>query len=139
MTGRTVILFEPDDLSAGEVPLEAENVSDLGAAPGVDRLIVITDAAQVAARLGEQFQPFILGAVGVLIFVDQQIAKAVAIGGEDIRMGAEDHQHMQQEVAEVAGIERAKPLLILAVELGAATGRESFGLAGIDLTRSPAA
>ena len=52
--GRAVVLFEPDDLRAGEILLEAQDVGDLGAAPGVDRLVVVADAAQVAARLGEQ-------------------------------------------------------------------------------------
>jgi hypothetical protein len=59
--GRAVILLEPDDLRAGEVLLEAEDVGDLGAAPRIDRLVVVADAAQVAARLGEQLQPVILG------------------------------------------------------------------------------
>ena len=48
-------------------------------------------------------------------------------------MRAEDHQHVEQEVAEVAGVQRLQPLLILRVELGAAAGGEGFGLAGVDL------
>ena len=54
-------------------------------------------------------------------------------------MGAEDHQHVEQQVAEVAGVERLQPLLILGVKLGAAAGGEGFGFAGVDLARSPAA
>ena len=45
--GRAVILLEPDDLRAGKVLLEAQDVGDLGAAPGVDRLVVVADAAEV--------------------------------------------------------------------------------------------
>ena len=54
VAGRAVVLLEPDDLRAGKVLLEAQDVGDLGAAPGIDRLVVVADAAQVAARLGEQ-------------------------------------------------------------------------------------
>ena len=136
---RAIILFETDDLRAGEVMLEAEDVGDLGAAPAVDRLIVVADDAKVAARLGEQLQPFVLGLVRVLIFVDEDVAEAVAISVEDVRLGPEDHQHMQQQVAEIAGVQRLQPLLILRVEFGAAAGGEGFGLAGIDLLRGPAA
>src|SRR5690349_12827406 len=50
--GGAVVLFQPDDLRAGEVLLEAEDVGDLGTAPAVDRLVVVADAAEVAARLG---------------------------------------------------------------------------------------
>ena len=78
--GRAVVLLEPDDLRAGEVLLEAQDVGDLGAAPGVDRLVVVADAAEVAARLGEQFSQSYWRLVGVLIFVDQDVAEAVAVG-----------------------------------------------------------
>ena len=47
MAGRAVIAFEPDHDGAGEVVLEAQDVVDLGAAPAVDRLIVVADAADV--------------------------------------------------------------------------------------------
>ena len=77
--GRAVILLEPDDLRAGKVLLEAQDVGDLGAAPGIDRLVVVADAAEVAARLGEQLQPHVLRLVGVLIFVDEDVVEALAV------------------------------------------------------------
>ena len=49
MAGRAVVAFEADDLGAGKVLLEAQDVVDLGAAPAVDRLVVVADAADVAA------------------------------------------------------------------------------------------
>ena len=48
--GRAVIALQPDDFRAGEIVLEAQDVVDLGAAPAVDRLIVIADAADVFVR-----------------------------------------------------------------------------------------
>ena len=47
VSGGAVIAFEPDDLGAGKVVLEAQDVVDLGAAPAIDRLVVVTDAADV--------------------------------------------------------------------------------------------
>src|SRR6185312_10784436 len=47
-----VIALEPDDLGAGKVVLEAQDVVDLGAAPAVDRLVVVADAADVLERAG---------------------------------------------------------------------------------------
>ena len=82
--GRAIILLEPDDLGPGEVGFEAEDVGDLRPAPRIDRLVVVADAAKVATRLGEQLQPFILAGVGVLIFVDQDVAEALAIAFEDV-------------------------------------------------------
>jgi hypothetical protein len=47
MAGGAVVALEPDDLGAGKVVLEAQDVVDLGAAPAVDRLVVVADAADV--------------------------------------------------------------------------------------------
>ena len=52
VAGRAVIAFEPDHLGAGEVVLEAQDVVDLRAAPAIDRLVVVADAADVSWRGG---------------------------------------------------------------------------------------
>ena len=55
VAGRAVIALQPDHLGAGKIVLEAQDVVDLGAAPAIDRLVVVADAADVfgagAARL----------------------------------------------------------------------------------------
>ena len=47
VAGGAVIALEPDNPGAGKVVLEAQDVVDLGAAPAIDRLVVIADAADV--------------------------------------------------------------------------------------------
>ncbi len=47
VAGRAVVAFQPHDLGAGEVVIEAQDVVDLGAAPAIDRLVVVADAADV--------------------------------------------------------------------------------------------
>ena len=54
---RAIVSLEPDHLRAGKILLEAQDVFDVGAAPGVDRLIVVADAAQIAVGLGEEPKP----------------------------------------------------------------------------------
>ena len=49
VAGRAVISFEADDLGAGKIVIEAQDVVDLRAAPAIDRLVVIADAADVFA------------------------------------------------------------------------------------------
>ena len=39
-----VILFQPDHLGAGKIRFEPQDIGDFGAAPAVDRLIIIADA-----------------------------------------------------------------------------------------------
>jgi hypothetical protein len=118
--GRAVVLLEPDDLRAGEVLLEAQDVAHLRPAPAVDRLVVVADAGDVAVAGGEQPQPEILGDVGVLVLVDEDVAEPALVLLEHVRMCLQDAEDVQQQVAEVAGVERAQPLLVGGVELGAA-------------------
>src|SRR5262249_23532532 len=43
MAGRAVIALKPDNFRAVKIALEAQDIVDLGAAPAVDRLIVVAD------------------------------------------------------------------------------------------------
>ena len=52
MAGRAVIALQPDDVGAGKILLEAQDVVDLGAAPAIDRLVVVADAADIALAAG---------------------------------------------------------------------------------------
>ena len=47
MGGRAVVALEPDDGGARKILVEAQDVVDLGAAPAIDRLVVVADAADV--------------------------------------------------------------------------------------------
>ena len=120
MFGRAVVLLQPDHLRAGEVLLEPQDVADLGAAPAIDRLVVIAHAADVAMRLRQQPQPQVLGDVGILVFVDQDIAEPALVLVQHVAVRLEDRDDMQKKVAEVGGIQRAQPLLIGGVKLGPA-------------------
>ena len=47
VAGRAVVALQPDHRGAGKIVLEAQDVVDLGAAPAIDRLVVVADAADV--------------------------------------------------------------------------------------------
>ena len=74
--GRAVVLLELDHGGVRPVALEVEDVAQVGATPRVDRLVVVADHAQVAVAGGEGADPQVLRAVGVLVFVDVEVAPA---------------------------------------------------------------
>ena len=125
--GRAVVALEADDRGAGKILLEAQDVVDLGAAPAVDRLVVVADAADVRPPLGEQPQPEILRDVGVLVLVDQHVAEALVVVGEHVRVLAEDPQRLEEQVAEIGGVQRLQPVLVGGVELLARGRRRRRG------------
>ncbi len=116
---RAIVAFEADDLRAGEVLFKAQDVVDLGAAPAVDRLIVVADAADIRAALRQEPQPQVLRDVGVLVLVDEDVAEAAMVVGEHVRMLAEEPDAFEQQIAKVAGVEVLEARLIGSIEGGA--------------------
>ncbi len=47
MRGGAIVALQPDDRRARKILVEAQDVVDLGAAPAIDRLVVVADAADV--------------------------------------------------------------------------------------------
>ena len=122
MAGRAVVVLQPHHLGAGKILLEAQDVVDLGAAPAIDRLVVVADAAQVLrlrgiGALDQQPQPQILGGVGVLVFVHQNIFEALLVLAQHIRLFTQQAKGFEQEIAEIDGVKRLQPLLVERVEL----------------------
>ncbi len=77
--GGAVVLFQLDRLRAGEIAQELLHVLHLGAAPAVDRLVVVTDHEDLPGGSREHTNPRVLQRVGVLEFVDQQITPALLV------------------------------------------------------------
>ena len=73
-----VVLLEADGAGVGKIFFELEDVLDVGAAPGVDGLVFIADDADVAVG-AEELHELVLGAVGVLVLVDEEIFVAAVV------------------------------------------------------------
>ncbi len=110
--GGPVILVEGDNRRFGEISLEFEQVAHIGAAPAVDRLIVVADYEQVAVLLHQEPEQLILHAVRVLVFVDHDVVEALLVRGENTRMFAPQLQRHQQEVVEIEAVRRPQRRLI---------------------------
>ena len=127
--GAAVILFEPNDFGTWKVLFKLQDIFDLRAAPAVDRLVVVANAAEVLALLGKQAEPEILAGVRILIFIDHDVAETVLIGFQHVAVRLQDHQHVEQQVAEIAGVECLEPRLIGGVEFRAAPIGEQLAVA----------
>ncbi len=137
--GGAVVALQPHHLGAGEVALEAQDVVHLGAAPAVDRLVVVADAAEVLPSLRQQPQPQVLRDVRVLVLVDQDVFEPIVEIGQHVGVLGEDGQVVQQEIAEVAGVQHPQPVLVERVELAAAIVGEGRAFRRRQLGRDPAA
>ena len=124
-----VVALEAHDHRARKIALEAQDVVDIRAAPAVDRLVVVADAAEIAAASREKPQPQILDDVGVLILVDEHVAEATLERREDVGVLPEEPEGFEQEIAEIDGVQGLQPRLIGFVERDRAAAREGCALA----------
>ncbi len=114
----TVVLFQLDHLQAGEVALQAHQVLGAGAAPGIDRLIVVPHHREGGAHPHQQLDQFVLGLVGVLVLVDQQIAHLVLPLLQGVRVVPEEVDRQQDQVVEVHCVVGLEAALVGGVEQG---------------------
>ncbi len=96
----------------GLVALEVEDVAEVRPAPGVDRLVVVADHAQVVVRGGERPDDPVLGAVRVLVFVHVEIAPARLVAGEHLRLRLEEQDRPAEQVVEVERASLAEAPLV---------------------------
>ena len=117
LPGRAVVALQLHDPRARVVGLEVEDVADVGAAPAVDRLVLVADDGDAVRAPRQQAHQPVLHAVGVLEFVDQHVIEALRdlLGGR--RPAGDELQHRQQQAAEVGRVRRRQPLLVQAVGL----------------------
>ncbi len=111
-----VVLLQLDHAQARPVAAELVDVLRIGAAPGVDRLVVVAHAGDPAALAGQHFQQAVLRVVGVLVFVHQQVAQALAPGIAAFGIGFEDAQRQPDQVVEIDRVERGQALLVHVVD-----------------------
>jgi len=112
VAGRSVVLLELDHARAGVVALEVEDVADVGAAPLVDRLVLVADHGDAAGAPRQAAHQTILHAVGVLELVDQHVVEALGDLVRGRRVAQAQLQRRDQQAAEVGGVGGRQALLV---------------------------
>ena len=134
MRGGAIILLQPHHMRAREILFETQDVAHFGPAPAIDRLVVIAHAADIAMPARQQPQPHVLGHIGILIFVDKDIGEPAAVLLQNIRVGLEDGDHVQDQVTKIDRVQFDQAALVLVIQLRTAMvigagigGRHFFG------------
>ena len=97
-------MLQPDDASPRVVLFKVEDVANVGPAPAVDRLVFVAHDGEIAVGARQQANQVILGAVGVLIFVDHQVGELAIVTLPGLVVTAEQLDGEQQQVVKVGGI-----------------------------------
>ncbi len=131
----SVVLLQANGDRTRKIALEVEDIPDIGPAPAVDGLVLITHHADILAVLGEQTHELVLAAVGVLILIhhDEFVAAVEALAGL-IVVGKQAHG-FEQQVVEVKRIRFAQASLITFINSGEPGGGRVGGCASHVLGR----
>ena len=119
-SGGAVVLFQLDHFQGRPVFLELLQVFRAGTAPGINGLVVVADHGELAFRQGEHFHQLVLGAVGVLVFIHQQVLNTVAPLFQNARLLLEHARGHQDQVVEVHCVAHPQHAVVAAIGHGGA-------------------
>ena len=88
--GGTVVPFQTKHLSPREILLEIEDVLDLGTAKAIDGLGIVPHHADIPVAGGQLFEDDVLGHVGILILVHQNVTEAAGNGLQGLRASLQE-------------------------------------------------
>ena len=129
----TVVLLQQDRVGVRVVLLEVRNIADVRAAEGVDGLVGVTHDGQLGrghgVRVGaavsrclrvgadQLAHQLVLGVVGVLVLVHEDVAELTAVVVGDFRELLEQEDGAANQVVKVEGVGGAQTLRVDSVDL----------------------
>ncbi len=106
IAGRTIVLLKLDYPCILKELFEIQNIPDVRPAEFVDRLIVVTDHAQIPVLGGQDAHQFKLYRIRILIFIHHDITETLLIMIQYIRLRLEQLYGLHQQVVKIQGIIR---------------------------------
>ena len=115
-TGGAIVLLQGDSSGVRVVLLKAEDVADIGVAPGIDGLVRVPHHADVLVRAGEQLGQPVLGDIGVLKLVHHQVPVTPLVLLSHIFVFLEQLHRPHQQVVKVHRVAAGQQFLIVMID-----------------------
>ena len=114
---RSVVLLQFNYQSVGIDLFKIQNVADICSAEAVDRLIVISDHAEISVFSGQKPYKFKLRVIGILVFVHHNIAETFLIDFQDFIVRVKKLYGQHEKIIKIYSIILAQPLLVFVVRV----------------------
>ena len=98
-----VILFKLEQLRFGVVLFEVQNVLNIRASKGVNALRIVPNHANVFVDGAQLLDDQILGEVGVLVFVHEDVPEPVLVFVQEVGEVPQQDIHLVQEIVKIHG------------------------------------
>ena len=99
-----VVLFQFEKLGIGVLCLECQDIINVGSAEAVDALCIISHHTHAIVTADKHAHNLVLGVIGVLVFVYQQVAETGGIFLGHLRMLRKKHPCVRQYVIKIHGL-----------------------------------
>ncbi len=113
-----VVLLQLDEPQIGEVLVQQHQVLRLGTAPGVDGLVVVSHYGEAGPLADDLLHQLVLAGVGVLVFIDQQIADLALPALAHLLVALEQQGRHHDEVVKIQRVVGHHLAVVALVELG---------------------
>ena len=113
-----VILLQTDGAAGAVLLLKGENIFDIGPAKAVDGLVVIPHHADILPAAGQQPGQEILEMVGILVLVNEDVAKLFLVIGPDLLILLQQMDRVEDDVVKIHRIGLPQAAIIAGVDLG---------------------
>ena len=116
--GGTVILFQTGDLRIRVLIFKIQDVIDVRSAELVNGLIIITHHAEIPVLCRQKLHQDKLGVIGILVLIHHDIAEALLINGQNIRMLHKEPYGLVDQIIKIQRVILLQTLLIFRVDIG---------------------
>ena len=110
--GGTIVFLKQDYLSFRIILFKVQNILHIGSPPAIDRLVSVSDHADILKAGSQELDQLVLGMVGILILVHMDILVTLLVVGQNIRILVKKPQSQHNQVVKVHGFGLAQFLLI---------------------------
>ncbi len=112
-----VVLFQFEDFRVRIQFCEVQYIVNVGSPERIYALCVIPHHTHMPVLLGELQHDAVLGEIGVLVLVYQQVVELFLITRQRLRMVAEQQERIDQQIVEIHGICLFASLLVAEVDV----------------------
>ena len=114
--GGAVVPFQAKHLGPREILLEIEDVLDLGTAEAIDGLGVVPHHANVPVTGSQFFEDDVLGHVGILVLIHQNVAEAAGNGLQGLRTAFKEDIQVQEDIVKIHDAGLAAQLAVAGID-----------------------
>ena len=106
---RPVILFQLNHHGIRIILFKIKDIPDIGAAPPINTLVIITDNTEVPAFRCQDTDQLVLDVVGILVFIHHDIPEPFPVCIKDRGMAGEKLQGLHQQIVKIQRVQAFHP------------------------------